>query len=276
MNPNDQQTPTRSDTFDCAGPADLDLRLNAGRIDVRAAEVARIRVDVSVDDQDVPEDRAARAIQGMQITFSEPDRKLVLRTPRELRRTRLAVMVETPQHSRLVARVHSGSIVASGALSGLDATAGAGDVTADQIDGDVLVRTGSGDVRLGPVTGKLRTRSGSGAVDVAAIDGDEATLHTGSGDVRLGMVNSDVTLRAGSGDLTIAEVAHGRLSLATGSGDVWVAIRPGVAAELDLVSGSGQARSELGVSNEEPAAAPEVRVRVRTGSGDAVVTRATA
>jgi len=268
------QAPTRSESFDCPGPADLDLRVNVGRIDVRVADVPQVRVDVSVEDPNASADRAAGALEDVQITFSEASRRLVLRTPRErLRRTRLGVVVETPARSRLAARVHAGSVTASGVLSGFDATAGSGDVVADQVDGDADVRTGSGDVRLGPVTGRLRTRSGSGSIDVASITGDEATLATGSGDVRLGIVSSDLTMRTGSGSLTIAEAAQGRLNLATGSGDVRVAIRPGVAAELDLVSGSGRARSDLDVFDQRPAGSPSVIVRARTGSGDAVVTR---
>jgi hypothetical protein len=43
---------------------------------------------------------------------------------------------------------------------------------------------------------------------------------------------------------------------------------------VDLRSGSGQARSELQVSDTPPATAPQLQVRGRTGSGNAVVTAA--
>jgi DUF4097 and DUF4098 domain-containing protein YvlB len=266
---------TRSASFACPGPAELDLRLNTARIDVRVADVPHVRVEVSLDqDEGRRDERAIRALQDVQITFSEDGRRLVLRTPRELRRTRLAVLVEAPARSRLATHLHSGSVAASGVLGGLDATTGAGDVSAGDVEGNVEVKTGSGDVRLGRVAGRFRSRSGSGDVDVTTVTGDEASLVTGSGDIRLGTVSSDVVARAGSGSLTVAQAAQGRLNLATGSGDIRVAIQQGTAAELDLTSGTGKARSELDVSDERPAGPASVTVRARTGSGDAVVTRA--
>jgi len=56
-----------------------------------------------------------------------------------------------------------------------------------------------------------------------------------------------------------------------------VGVHPGVAAELDLSSASGRARSELPVSERAPEGVDTVvRVRGRTGSGDVLVTRADA
>ena len=51
-------------------------------------------------------------------------------------------------------------------------------------------------------------------------------------------------------------------------------MHPGVRAELDLISGSGRARSELEVRSVAPEQAPPLHVRGRTGSGDVLVTRA--
>jgi DUF4097 and DUF4098 domain-containing protein YvlB len=124
------------------------------------------------------------------------------------------------------------------------------------------------------VTGRLKCRAGSGEIEVASIDGPDAKLAMGNGHVWLGAVRSDVRARTGNGNVVVADAASGRLDLATGSGDVSVAVREGVTAEIDMVSGSGQARSELDVTDRPPANAPSVRVRARTGRGDAVVTRA--
>jgi hypothetical protein len=52
-------------------------------------------------------------------------------------------------------------------------------------------------------------------------------------------------------------------------------VHSGVAAELDVFSGSGRARSELDVTTEPPAGgAATLTIRGRTGSGDVLVTRA--
>ena len=51
-----------------------------------------------------------------------------------------------------------------------------------------------------------------------------------------------------------------------------VGIHPGVLAEIDVSSGSGQARSELPFGAPPADGSARLRVRGRTGSGDAVIT----
>jgi hypothetical protein len=266
MNP---ETPRRAESFDCDGAAELVLCVGAGRIEVRAADVPRVHVELSGQAE-----ADANAVSETEIAFSEQRRRLVVRAPRSLRRARLALVVEAPAGSRLSARAGNGSITATGELAGLDAVTHSGDVTADRIAGQAQVQTASGNVRLGQVGGRLRASSGSGELEIASFDGEAAKLSAGRGDVWLGAVRSDVRARTGRGSVVIAEAAGGRLDLATGSGDVRVAVRPGVVAEIDLASGSGHARSELDVETERPAESPPVRIRARTGSGNAVVTSA--
>ncbi len=273
MNPVAGSEPVRTETFACPAPAELDLHVNLGTIEVRTGDVGHVRARVSLENSRSSGERAPRLLENVQITFSGQARRLVVRAPRDLRRVPLAVSIEAPARSRLTARVHSGSITVSGPLSDLDAVSGRGEITAGDVEGDVRVATGEGTVRLGHVTGRLRIRTGAGSVEVASLAG-ETQLATGRGDVRLGRVEGNVTARSGKGDLLIALAARGRLRLATGSGDVRVGIQAGTAAELDLASGSGTARSELEVSDRAPTGMPALSVRARTGTGDAVVARA--
>jgi DUF4097 and DUF4098 domain-containing protein YvlB len=289
-----EQKLTRTEFFDCPGPAELDLRVGAGRIEVRTADVPHVRVELAVEAGDgtriqegfegllgrissreyEPADADAHAVRETQITFSEKRRRLVVRTSHSFRRIRLVVLVEAPDGSRLTAATQRGSIAASGVLGALKAGTQTGGVSADRVDGDVDIRAGSGDVRLGRVTGRLHCRAGSGEIEVASIDGEDTRFAIGNGDVWLGAVRSDVQARTGKGNVVVADAAGGRLDIVTGSGDLSVAVRLGVTAEIDMVSGSGQARSELEVADQPPPDAPSVRVRARTGRGDAVVTRA--
>jgi hypothetical protein len=285
---------TRSETFDCDGPAELQLRVAVGRIEVRLADVPRVRVDVMVEPADspwwekgveglaglvsagsyAPAEADAHALDETQITFSERRRRLVVRTPRSFRRIALAVVVEAPRGSALTAALHRGTLTASGPLASLKVATGSGAVSAADVAGPVDVASGSGDIKLGRVVGELRARTGSGEIEVASVEGDRVRLATGSGDVWLGAVRSDAHVRTGSGGLTVAEAGAGSLDLVTGSGDVHVGIRSGVAAELDVVSGSGRARSELDPTDKPTPGAPVVRVKARTGSGEAVVSGA--
>src|SRR5262245_17283123 len=288
------QTTTRAESFDCDGPAELDIRIRGGRIADRTTYSPHVRVEISTEPGEAalledagesalgtisggaykPEDADPHLVDETQVTFSEQRRRLVVRAPRSFRRAGLAVVVEASENSKLKARAHRGSISASGTLAGLTAAAGGGAIDAEDVDGPVDVATGAGHVRLGRVTGPLRARLGSGEIEAASIEGGGANVATGRGDVWLGVVRCDANVRTGNGSVVVAEAASGAISLATGSGDLRVGIRPGVSAELDVVSGSGLVRSELDVSDQAPADAPAARIRMRTGKGEAVVERA--
>lgn len=287
------ETGARTEVFACDGPVEIDVNMRNGLLDVRATDVPGIRVRLSIVRGDAPRwelglenalermsageyrpsGAEAHALGESEVSFSDARRRLQVRTPRSFRRFGIGVRVEVPEGSQLAARLHRGSVATSGVLTALRAATGSGDIAVERVNGDVVAATGSGDLRFEHVSGRLRASSGSGRIEVDDLEGDGARVKTGNGDVRLGIVRSDVQVRTGSGRVGVSEAASGRIDLVTGSGDVSVAVRPGISAEIDLASGSGQARSELDVADRPPAKAPAVRVRARTGSGDAVVTR---
>jgi hypothetical protein len=287
-------TLTRTETFDCDGPAELDIGIRGGRVDVRTADVTHVRVEISVQPGDprqweqgvedllgtisqgayTPGEADAHAVAETKVTFSEQRRRLVVRAPRGFRRTGIAVVVEAPRRSKLKAGAQRAAISTSGLLSELTAATGTGSIASEEVEGPVDVASGSGDVALGRVSGRLKARLGSGDLEVASLEGDGANVAAGRGEIWLGAVRCDAQVRSGHGSIVVAEAAGGKLTLVTGRGDLRVGIRSGVAAELDIASGSGRARSELELSDTPPADAPVARVRMRTGNGEAVVAAA--
>jgi hypothetical protein len=298
----------RQERFGCPGPAEIRVELDAGRLDIALSEDSAVSTDstdtagsgevavrVRPDLTNQPPwnvgitslfswlggqtgaaplgELAAEAVRQTLIDFT--GQRLTVRSPREfpLRTVPLIIQVSAPAGSSISARGGSADIAVTGVAAQLDAATGSGEIRAQQCTGAADVRTGSGDVRLGTVLGRLRVRTGSGLVDVTSVEGT-GTVRTGSGDVRLGAVQHDVSARTGSGDLTVADACAGGLELATGSGQLRIGIHQGVLAELDVSSGSGQARSDLPVSGPPAEGNVALRVRGRTGSGDALVTAA--
>jgi len=264
-----EQGPVRHESFPCEGPIDLDVRMQDGRVDVELGDGPVARVTL-VADPDADAKLVERMLAGTKVEWSAKSGKLVVRTPRS---SRLNLLIELPERSRLSMHAGSAPIDVSGTAGRLVAHAGSGDVRAEAVDGVVSIRLGSGDVKLGPVSGALRLRSGSGRFEAASLD-REARLTTGSGDIALGATCSDVVARVGSGDFRIDEARRGNVNVLSGSGDLWIGIAQGVTAEIDVVSGSGSTRSDLDVSAHPPAGGPAVRIKARTGSGEAVVARA--
>lgn len=297
----------RRQTWAAAGPAELELTVDLGSITVRIVDDEGLPdgEEVSVEVRHDPTagggwsqgltgivnwlggvgsgpgggrdatDVAAEAVRAAEISWSEPARRLVVRSSQELplRVVPLAITVSAPAGSRLAARTGAGDVRVSGTAGWAAVRTGSGRVGVEAIDGDADVTTGTGDIDLGPVSGRGRVRTGSGQVRLAGTFGS-TDVKAGSGDVAIGQVGADLGVRTGSGEVVIADASAGRLELTTGSGGLRIGVHPGVRAELDLSTGSGKARSDLDV-HAGPASGAALHVRGRTGSGDVLVTRGT-
>jgi hypothetical protein len=294
----DVEDVVRRQSFEHEGAAELDLATGPGRIEVRLVDEPGVHVEVRHDPagggpfamgmtnlmswintqfgqggEEEPVSTAAEAVRQTRVDFSGG--RLVVRTPKEmqLRNVAVAISVQAPLGSHVTAKSGSGDLTVSGAAGRLELTTGSGRVSSDQASGNARVDTGSGVVRLGPMASGVRAKTGSGDVEITSVGG-VSTVVTGSGDVWLGAVSSDVLARTGSGNVTIASASGGQIELHTGSGAIQVGIREGNRAEVDLSSGSGEARSDLDLASSPPESSPTLRIRGRTGSGSALVTHA--
>lgn len=287
-----------SQVFLVDGPVELDVSVTLGRITVElepdATEaIVEVRHDPEVREPwaqgmnnllnwvserfgDQFGDLRGSAAEAVRETrVEQTGNRIVIRAPKALplRNIPLGVVVHAPAGSRLEVRAGSADVTVTGASGRADVLTGAGEVKLDRVDGPAIVRTGSGAIRLGPTLGGLQLRTGSGDVEASSLSGS-ATLATGTGDVWLGAASGEIMARSGSGDLSVADAASGSLELITGSGEIRVGVRPGVVAEVDLTSSSGKVSSELDVELEQPAGEVPLRIRARTGSGAAMLTRA--
>lgn len=302
-----EENVVRRQSFDADGPVELDLGTGGGGITVRLVDEPGVHVEIRHDPsaaspwaqgvtnlmswvsnqfgsqlggqfgETVPEGSSAEAEAVRQTRVDFTAGRLVVRTPKEmqLRNVPVVVSVQAPVGSHVEARAGAGDVTVNGGAGRLNLHTGSGRISADQAEDRVQVDTGSGTVRLGPMATGLRAKTGSGDVEVTAIGG-ASTVVTGSGDVWLGAVTGDVLARTGSGRVTIANAASGELELHTGSGAIHVGVRKGSPAEVDLSSGSGEARSDLDLTTSPPESKPALKIRGRTGSGMALVSQASA
>ncbi|WIV53334.1 DUF4097 family beta strand repeat-containing protein [Amycolatopsis nalaikhensis] len=294
--PNDELV--RIDEFEAEGPLELDVSVTIGRVELVLEGDSGARVELRHDQGEqqpwvagvnsllswvgerfgdqLGVDPAASPTEAVrQSRIEKIGNRLVVQAPKawQLRNVALAVVVRAPAGSHVDVRAGAANVTVTGSAGRVDVTTGSGEVKLDRADGAATVRSGSGGIKLGPTLGGLQLRSGSGNVEVTSLAGS-ATLATGTADVWLGAVSGEVMARTGSGDLSVADAASGSLDLITGSGEVRVGIRGGTTAEVDLTSSNGRVSSELDVSDVAPEGGVKLRVRARTGSGNAVVTRA--
>jgi hypothetical protein len=288
----------RIDEFETDVPLELDVGVTIGRVEVVLDGDSGARVELRHDqgeqqpwvagvnsllswvgerfgDQLGVDPAASPAEAVRQSRIEKLGNRLVVQSPKawQLRNVALAVKVHAPAGSHVEVRAGAADVTVTGSAGRVDLLTGSGEVKLDRADGSATIRTGSGAVKLGPTLGGLQLRSGSGHVEASSIAGS-ATLATGTGDVWLGAVSGEVMARTGSGDLSVADAGSGTLDLITGSGEVRIGIRGGTAAELDLTSSAGRVSSELDVADAAPEGGVKLKVRARTGTGNAVVTRA--
>ncbi|MGY6654691.1 DUF4097 family beta strand repeat-containing protein [Amycolatopsis sp. TRM77291] len=295
-NPAGEET-VRVEDFEAEGPIEIDVSVGIGRVTIELDGESGVHAEVRRDGGEQqpwvdgmtsllswvgerfgdqlggsPVGSAGDAVA--QTRIEKVGNRLVVQAPKawQLKNVPLAVTVRAPAGSHLEVRAGAADVTVTGSAGRADLLTGAGKIGLERADGSAIVRTGTGDIKLGPTLSGLQLRTGSGSVEAASVSGS-ATLATGTGDVWLGEVAGEVLARTGSGSLSVADAASGTLELTTGSGEVRVGIRGGVQAEIDLSSTTGSVSSELEVAETAPAEV-SLKVRARTGTGDAVVTSA--
>lgn len=156
-----------------------------------------------------------------------------------------------------------GEVSASNIEGNLIVDARSAPVTADNLRGTIRLATGSGRIELRGAEGDVVLDTGSGSVRAANVSGNRLLIDTGSG----GVTGSDlstgtVEIDTGSGAVEVTRVASDQITIDTGSGGIDVA-----AAQLgDVVIDTGSGSVNLDVLAQLRSA------NIDTGSGGITLT----
>jgi DUF4097 and DUF4098 domain-containing protein YvlB len=263
-------------TFEVDGPVQLDVQLTSGEIEVDATGAGSAEVELLAHDEEGRQlvDAARVELRGRELVVDVPWRRRALGLGSLFHDSGITCRIRCPEGSSLKARTKSADVRVRGTLGGIDTATASGDVDAGDVRGDVVAKSASGDVRTASVAGKAAVNTASGDVALGRVSGTVA-VNSASGDVSVEAVGGDAKANTASGDIRLGEVARGEVSVNSASGDVRVGIRRGARAHLDCSTVSGDTRSELDVSGDEPDGdGPLVGIKVRTVSGDIAVVRA--
>lgn len=138
---------------------------------------------------------------------------------------------------------------------------GVGELTVDNVDGNLNVDTGSGRVRSTRTKGILTIDTGSGSVDVRDAEGD-VSVDTGSGSVDVTNVRGQrLSVDTGSGSVSGGTIDVRSLEIDTGSGGITLNALSTVDALLDTGSGSVELDLMRDIDNLE----------IDTGSGGVTI-----
>ena len=287
---------TRTESFECDGPAELDIRIRGGRIEVRATDVAHVRVEISTEPGDprrweqgvedllgtisqgayTPNEADTHSVAETKIEFSERRRRLVVRAPPQLppyrprgrRRGPATLEAEGRRRARCDLHLRRPLRAQGGDGQRLDRLRGCGGA------GRRGHRHGSGHARP-------RRRAAQGSPGLRRARG---RLDRGRRRVRHQRTRRDL---ARGRALRRTRAHRARRHRRRGGGGRRPDARDGSGrpARGRPAGSGGRARRRLGVGTgpqrarrerPSPADAPAARIRMRTGSGEAVVASAAA
>ena len=170
------------------------------------------------------------------------------------------LVIRVPAGKRLAMFLGVGDVTASDVEGDLVVDTHSGAVKADNVRGSLLVDTGSGSVKTSGIQGELNIDTGSGSVDLANCTGPRIVVDTGSGRVTGENVSAEyLEVDTGSGGIDLMAVSGTEIRLDTGSGSVMLGLLSDV-QYVNIDTGSG------GVTLAVPATLG-ARLEVDTGSG---------
>ena len=201
-------------THETPGPLDLDIRVQAGRVDIETADTAETTVEIEALSGGDPRPGPAAVESACQELRSVGDGyRLVIEIPKRPRlfgwnEPEVLVRVLCPHGSAVVAKTASADLELRGRAGDFSTKTASGDVTVEAADGNIDIKTASGDVAIGAVAGR-------------------AGVNTMSGDIVIDEASASVSAHTMSGDLRIERLATGTAEMRTMSGDIVASVRAG-------------------------------------------------
>jgi len=268
-------------SFEVAGPAELEIRLASGDITIDPTLDGRVEVELTATDEESQRlvDEATielRESHGRPLIVIEVQKKAGFNLGSLFGRQGITCRVRCPEGSGVSAKTKSADLLAHGVLGGLNVQTASGDVEADRVTGGVNVKSASGDVSVREVGAGVNVQCASGDVDIEVVRGS-INVNSASGDVTIGEAYDNVNVNTVSGDQDHGAVLRGTVSAHSVSGDVSIGVRRGSKVFLDCSTVNGDTNSELELSGDVPEGdGPLVEIRAKTVSGDIRITRAPA
>ena len=258
---------TVNEEFAVGPGAALNIKIQAGRVDVAEGPPGRVTIEVSTRD---PE--SIEVVQtGDTIYVSDNRSGWVVRGT-------VRITATVPPGTDLEVGSASADVHADVDLGNFICRTASGDVSFRSVQ-SLEVKTASGSVRGDSAEGDVRVNSASGDVWIQRVGG-RLTAALASGDVRTDEVGGDLRANSASGDLRIERFRGDEVTIKSVSGDLVIGFPKGIRldAEVNTLSGhvhlptlpSSESSPPSHVESLDPIERPKRRVRLsaKTVSGD--------
>lgn len=266
-------------TFDFSGPVNVDVQLASGDIRIERADDDTVEVDLQAHDEESQAlvDAARIELRGSDLIVDVPNKRggnFGFNLSTFFGGRGITCRIRCAEGSALRVRSKSADLGAMMDVGSADIATASGDAHLENVHGDLSFKGASGDITARNVGGRASVATASGDISLGSVGGD-LSANSASGDISIEAAHADVRANTASGDVSVDLVMTGEVAVNSASGDVSVGVRRGSQVYLDCSTVSGDARSELGPTGNEPTGnGPLVHLKARTVSGDIHITRA--
>jgi DUF4097 and DUF4098 domain-containing protein YvlB len=211
------------------------------------------------------------------LRFEAASSRVVLQTERP--RDEAIIQISVPRGVRVVARTNTGNITIKDTWGDVDAetssgnvsVAGARDVEATNLSGDLDVKQTSGAVTLSSNSGDCSVSDAKGSIEASSVSGDVTVRRSWSKIVRLETTNGTIQFEA---DV----VPDGRYEFVSHDGAILLSLPKTSSAQVGITTWSGKVESEFPITVRPGFSADSVGTRRYTftlGEGSARITAET-
>jgi DUF4097 and DUF4098 domain-containing protein YvlB len=246
-------------TFPVAGQPEIDVRIQAGRVEVLPGEPGRIDVKVDTSDKNFIVEQQGDTVE----VHSDRDARWLFASSAK-------VFITMPLGGRATIRTASADVDIQVPMAKAAVDSASGDVRITESD-KAAIKTASGNINVDKIGIVLKAKSASGDVSVGEAGGT-VELATASGNVRVGRSDATIEVNTASGRITIEHYTGSEVTTKSMSGNVEIGMESGTKVDLDASLLSGKVKWP-----PKPAQPSEVKremtLRAKSVSGDLVINR---
>ncbi len=202
----------------------------------------------------------------------------------------VAITIDLPADSSLVAYLAYSDVHANGAFGECELHMAKGRVQLDRIDA-LQANISAGEVVIGHIAGRANISGGAVAVQISEVKGavelsssggqtwighasTDLDLSSGAGGFDIDRADGSVTAKTGDGAIRIGRLTRGQAELSNRSENIEVGISEGAAARVDADSKRGSVRNSVPALENPDTSDNKVTVHARTRYGDIIIQRA--
>lgn len=275
-------------TFTTPGPIETTVEVAGAQVRVNASD--RTDTVVLVEPIDPARRKDVRVAEKTKVGFSGGELTVETDVAGD-KNGSVAITIDVPAGSSLVASVAYSSVHVDGPLGQCELNLTSGQVRLDRVEA-LRGNLAAGDVAVGHIAGGAHIEGGSAAVRIGEVEGDVKLLGS-SGHVWIGDASADLDLTnsnggfdvgraagnvtamtGGHGVIRIGRLTRGHAELSNASGNIELGISEGTAVQVEADSKYGSVRDSVSSQDRPDTVTDELTVNAGTRRGDVVIRRA--